>query len=130
MFLKIPDHRILDFGMVLFAEHVLDTSPTIASRSQMRTVMRAVDAIAEARDGIAEMAEDAAKAFQAACEAAPVPPLTLCRRGASGKPLGEPQPVPRRAFEPFYEAVENMTTERPLPAVEAAPPESLPVAAE
>lgn len=132
MFLKIPDYRILDFGMLKFAEHVLDTSPTITTRSQMRLVAKAVDAISEAKDGVAEMADDVAKAFQGACEAAPLPPLVLHRLGASGQPFGEPQSVPKRAFEPLYEAVEGMTAERPAPTepVADAAPESLPVAAE
>lgn len=132
MFLKIPNLQILDFGMVQFAEHVLDTAPTITTRSQMRLVMKAVELIAGAKDGVAELPGDVAKEFASACEAAPIPPLVMQRHGASGKPFGEPVPVPKRAFEAFYEAVEGMTTERTgaTPASDLAPDDSLPVAAE
>lgn len=123
MYLKIPNHQILDFGMLKFAEHVLDTSPVISTRSQMRLVMKAVEAIAEAKDGIADMSDDVAKLFQDACDAAPIPVLNLVRLGASGQPLGDAEPVPKRAFGPFFEAVESMTAERPAAA-------ELPVAAE
>lgn len=112
-FLKIPTYTILGFDLLKFAEHVLDTSPVITTRSQMRPVMKAIEAIAEAESGIAVMSDDVAQAFQAACEVAPTPPLTFVRQGASGEPFGEHRPVPKREFFPFYEAVETMTSERP-----------------
>ncbi len=123
MYLRIPEHQILDFGMVKFAEHVLDTSPAISTRSQMRLAMKAVEAITDAKDGVAEMADDVAALFQAACETCPIPALNVVRLGASGQPIGAADPVPKRAFDPFYEAIENMTAGRPEPS-------ALPVAAE
>ncbi len=140
MFLKIPAYKIIDFDMLKFAEHVLDTSPAIASRSASRPVMKAIEAIAEAEDVVVEMTAEVTKALQAATEVAPTPPLFLQPLDALRQPVGEPQPVPRRAFEPFYAAIENMTTERPVieekpvsePEVmlETEATEPLPVAAE
>lgn len=129
MFLKIPAYRIIDFGMLAFAEHVLDTSPAISTRSKMRPVMKAVEAIAESKSGVAEMSDEAATAFREACEVAPVPQLMMSQMGASGQRIGEAQPVPTRAFAAFYEAVENMTAERPAHP-DTEPTESMPVAAE
>ncbi len=114
MFLTIPSERIGDFDMVKFAEHVLDTSPAIATRSQMRLVMKAVEAIATPVDGIAELAIDVAQAFQAACESAPIPELKLIRVDEAGNPFGEPIVVARRAYQAFYAAAEGMTVERPI----------------
>lgn len=115
MFLKIPVYKILDFTLLKFTEHALDNSPAIATRSQMRLVMKAVEIIAEAKDGVAELPDDVATALKAACEAAAIPRLTVHPLDSDGQPTGTGQPIPARAFEPFYEAVETMTAERPEP---------------
>jgi hypothetical protein len=114
MFLKIPVYKILGFDMLKFAEHVLDATPC-ATRSQERPLVNAVNAIASAVGGIAEMLDSDATFFQAACGAVEYPKLMVSHVDPEGKPVGEPFEVPRSAFRKFHEAVENMTAERPAP---------------
>ncbi len=109
MFLKIPTHTVIDFGFGKFADHVLDHSPVYATRSLLRLGMQARDAIADAKDGVAELSDEVGKLFQSACEAAPVPRLVALDKEGNR----EPQAIPATAYEPFYAAVETMTAERP-----------------
>jgi len=109
MYLQVPTKTVADFTFAKFADYVLDHSPAYATRSLLRLGMKARDAIAAAVDGIAEMPDDVGKLFKQAAEEAPVPRLVL-------KPPteGEPIPIPASAYDSFYEAIEGMTTERPV----------------
>jgi hypothetical protein len=120
MYLKIPN-PVFDFTLLKLAEHVLDNSPAITSRNVMRLVSRAVDAIATAETDVVGMPDDVAKAFQVAADAAPPPELGAYTKGEDGKPTGEPQRIPPRAYEKLYAAIEGMTAERPEPTVAPAP---------
>lgn len=119
-YLRIPAHQVIDFDFAKFADHVLDHSPVYETRAVLRLGYKARDAIAEADGGIAEMGDDVGELFQRACEHAPFPRLLAQRLGASGQPFGDPEPIPKSAFEPFYEAAESMTKERPEAALATA----------
>jgi hypothetical protein len=123
MYLKIPTLQVYDFTLLRLAEHVLDNSP-IPSRNVARLVDRAVNAIADAKGDVVEMPDDVARAFQAAADAAPTPELGAYEKGKDGKPVGEPQRIPRRAYDRLYAAIEGMTTERPEPTVAPEPIEA------
>ncbi len=122
MFLKIPS-PVIDFTMLKLAEHVYNAAP-LPSRNVARLVSKAVDAIADAEgkgDDVAEMPDDVAKAFQVAADAAPTPELGAGTKDNDGKVKGPLQPIPRRAFERLYAAIEGMTAERPEPTVAPEP---------
>lgn len=106
MFLKIPDHTILDFDFAKFCDHVLDTSPAFQTRSQLRKGITAREAIAAASNGVAEIPDDVAEAWQTACAEAPIPRLQVIDKAS-----GVTSVVANRAYEPFYAAVERMTKE-------------------
>ncbi len=90
----------------------------------MRLVSRAVDAIADANGDVVEMPDDVAKAFQVAADAAPTPDLSAGTKDKDGKVKGPLQPIPRRAYEPLYAAIEGMTAERPEPTAAPEPTET------
>lgn len=104
MFLKIPDYTILDFDFAKFCDHVLDTSPAFQTRSQLRQGITAREAIAGAVDGVATVPDDVVDLWKTACLEAPIPRLKVIEQ-ASGATV----PVPNRAYEPFYAAIERMT---------------------
>jgi hypothetical protein len=116
MFLTIPNYSILDFNMLKFAEHVLDQSPVYATRSLMRQGFKAIESIAAAKDGVAEMADDIGELFQRASAEAPVPRLQLIVKGHEGNP----EPIGASKFNPFYEAIEGMSKEAPKQEAQAA----------
>jgi hypothetical protein len=117
-YLRIPSHVVYDFTFAHFCDHVLDHSPVFASRALLRLGMKARDAIAEAKDGVAALSDEVGEVWREACEHAPTPRRWLQPpKGIEGVP---PQPVGATAYEPFYAAVESMTREPP--AVETATP--------
>lgn len=118
MFLQIPGYAFAGYGFAQFCDHVIDHSPVFTTRTLLRLGFKARECIAEARDGIAEIPDDAGELFMRACAEAPIPRLTI---GLKGDPSSE-EPVPARAYDPFYAAVEAMSKERPTepPAVENA----------
>lgn len=115
MFLQIPEYSILDFNFAAWAAHVVDSSPAYQTRSDLRFGLKALDAIDGAKYGWVELPDDVAERFKAACDVAPLPVRFLIARDKDGKQLGEPEPVAHRAYDPFYEAVEQMVKERPAP---------------
>jgi hypothetical protein len=82
--------------------------------------MEARKAIADAVDGVAELSPEAAAMWQTACAEAPIPKLFLEQRDSDGKLIGEPSPIGKRAYEPFYAPAENMTIERPAQVAQVA----------
>jgi hypothetical protein len=120
MYLKVPDHSLAGYTYASFADHVLDLSPVFGTRSQLRIGMEARKAIADAVDGVAELPEPVAELWQRACAEAPIPRLVLEKRDAEGNVIGDKQPIGARAYEAFYAAAENMTTERPARIAQVA----------
>lgn len=113
MYLKVPEHSLAGFNYVSFADHVLDHSPAFGTRSQLRLGMEARKAIADATDGVAELSDSTAELWKLACADVPIPRLFVEQRDSNGKAVGEPVPIGARAYEPFYAAAEDMTTEHP-----------------
>lgn len=111
MLLEITDHKILDFDIIKFAEHVLDTSEFITSRSQMRTISKVIDLISAAilaGKSFVEIPDDASKMFKEACESAPIPKLFACTKDKDGNVIGDQHLLSKRLFEPFYISIEQM----------------------
>ncbi len=122
MFLKIPGYSFAGYDFAQFCDHVIDHSPVFVTRTLLRLGFEARKSIADAKDGVAELGKESAELFARAAAEAPVPRLSI---GDPNRPALN-EPVPARAYEPFYQAIENMTEGRP----EALPVEEPAMAAE
>ncbi len=92
------------FGLLEFALHVLDHSPVYETRAQMRSGYKALDVIEAAVKAGAkeiELDDDVGRLFQSATEQTKIPVLFTIINGVQG------DPVPKRFFTQFYEAIEN-----------------------
>jgi hypothetical protein len=119
LYLQIPTGNVAGLTFIGFADHVVDHSPVVETRSQLRLILKAREAIDAQQDGVVEMPRLLGELWQRACAEAPIPRRLVGMQDAAGQWIGEPDRVPARAYDRFYEAVEGMSTTRPKPA--AAP---------
>jgi len=113
LYFRIPAGNVAGLDFLGFCDHIVDQSPAIETRSHLRLAMKAREAVDAQQDGVVEMPEGLANFWKQACEQAPIPARLVGFQDPQGKWIGEPDKVPKRAYDRFYEAIESMSTKRP-----------------
>jgi len=113
LYFRIPPGNVAGLDFFAFCDHVVDFSPVVETRSQLRLILKARETIDQHQDGMVEMPAALAELWQRACETAPIPVRVIGIQDAKGNWVGEPDKVPKRAYDRFYEAVEGMGAARP-----------------
>lgn len=96
------------FGLLEFAKYVLDYSTILDTRSKMRSLSKAVDAIElaiKSDETKVSMDDEVGNFFKLATENTAYPKMSFVDK--DGNPTG---PVPNRFFDRLYETVENGAT--------------------